>query len=190
MRTSQNGINLIKQFEGCKLKAYKCPAGRWTIGYGHTNGVKSGQTITQAKAEEYLKNDLVIYEKGVENVVKVKLNQNQFDALVSFSYNVGLGALRTSTLMKKLNAKDYTGAANEFPRWNKSNGKVLSGLTRRRAAEQKLFKTSCETYHTVKNGETLTGIARKYGTTVNKLVELNKIKNPNLIIVGQKLRIN
>lgn len=189
MRTSQKGINLIKQFEGCSLQAYKCPAGKWTIGYGHTKGVKQGQKITQAKAEELLKSDLINYEKGVTKAVKVPINQNQYDALVSFSYNVGLAALRTSTLLKKLNKKDYTGAANEFMRWNKANGKVLNGLTKRRAAEQKLFKTSCEKYHTVKKGETLTSIAKKYKTTISKLVKLNKLKNPNLIIPGQKLRI-
>ena len=85
MRTSQNGINLIKRFEGCRLTSYKCPSGKWTIGYGHTNGVKQGQKITKIKAEEYLKNDLKAFENAVEKMVKVPLNQNQFDALVSFA---------------------------------------------------------------------------------------------------------
>lgn len=190
MKTSQNGINLIKQFEGCRLTAYKCPAGVWTIGYGHTSGVKNGMTITQTKAEEYLKSDLVIYEKGVENAVKVTLNQNQFDALVSFSYNCGLGALRSSTLLKKLNAGDYTGASNEFPRWNKSNGRVLEGLKRRRTAEKALFdKIPAQIVYVVQKGDTLSKIASKYGTTYQAIAKLNGIKNPNLIKVGQKLKI-
>ena len=103
MKTSQNGINLIKKYEGCRLTAYKCPAGLWTIGYGHTKNVKSGQKITQKQAENFLKQDLKTFEKGVEKAVKVRLNQNQFDALVSFAYNCGLGALKTSTLLRKLN---------------------------------------------------------------------------------------
>lgn len=189
MKTSQNGINLIKQFEGCKLTAYKCPAGVWTIGYGHTKGVKKGQKITKEQAVNFLQDDLKTFENGVKKAVKIDLNQNQFDSLVSFTYNVGLGAFRTSTLLKKLNNKDYTGAAAEFQRWNKANGKVLNGLIRRRTAEAKLFATKCETYHIVKKGENLTVIAKRYKTTVSKLVTTNKIKNPNLIYVGQKLKI-
>lgn len=190
MKTSQNGINLIKQFEGCKLTAYKCPAGVWTIGYGHTNGVKSGQTITQAKAEEYLKSDLIKYENYVNGYVKVSLNQNQFDALVSFTYNCGGGALKTSTLLKKLNNKDYTGASNEFPRWNKSNGKVLNGLVKRRTAEKTLFdKTPEQTIYVVQKGDTLSKIAKKYGTTYQQLAKLNNISNPNKIYVGQKIKV-
>ena len=139
MKTSDVGIELIKKYEGCVLKSYKCPSGVWTIGYGHTNGVKSGMQITKAQALNYLKQDLSIYEKAVTNYVKVPLNQNQFDALVSFSFNCGSGALKTSTLLQKLNSSDYNGAANEFPRWNKSNGKVLNGLVRRREEEKELF---------------------------------------------------
>ena len=139
MKTSNVGIELIKKYEGCVLKAYKCPSGVWTIGYGHTNGVKSGMKITKTQAVNYLKQDLSIYEKAVTDYVKVPLNQNQFDALVSFSFNCGVGALKTSTLLQKLNSSDYNGAANEFPRWNKSNGKVLNGLVRRRQEEKELF---------------------------------------------------
>lgn len=190
MKTSQSGIELIKKFEGCRLAAYKCPAGVWTIGYGHTSGVKAGQKITQQQAETYLKNDLQVFEKGVEKVVKVSLNQNQFDALVSFSYNCGLGALRTSTLLKKLNAGDYKGASKEFPRWNKSNGRVLTGLTRRRSAEKALFdKTPAPTVYVVKKGDTLSKIAQKYNTTVIQLAKLNNINNVNLIYVGQKIKV-
>lgn len=139
MKTSDVGIELIKKYEGCILKSYKCPSGVWTIGYGHTNGVKSGMQITKAQALDYLKQDLNVFEKAVTDYVKVPLNQNQFDALVSFSFNCGSGALKTSTLLKKLNSCDYNGAANEFLKWNKSNGKVLNGLVRRRQEEKELF---------------------------------------------------
>lgn len=139
MKTSKNGIELIKKYEGCRLTAYKCPANVWTIGYGHTKNVKKGMKITKAEAESYLKDDLNTYENAVNKYVKVPLNQNQFDALVSFSFNCGTGALKTSTLLKKLNKKDYKGAANEFLRWNKANGKVLNGLTKRRKEERGLF---------------------------------------------------
>jgi lysozyme len=141
MKTSKNGINLIKKYEGCYLKAYKCPANVWTIGYGRTKGVKQGMKITKAKAEAHLKDDLVTFENAVDKYVKVPINQNQFDALVSFSFNCGTGALKTSTLLRNLNKKDYSGAANEFLRWNKANGKVLNGLTKRRKEERTLFLT-------------------------------------------------
>ena len=190
MKISQAGIDLIKSFEGCSLTAYKCPAGVWTIGYGHTSGVRAGQKITQKQAEEFLKSDLTLYEKGVEKAVRVKLNQNQFDALVSFSYNCGVGALRNSTLLKKLNAGDYKGSSAEFPRWNKANGRILAGLKRRRAAEKALFdKIPVQTVYTVKKGDTLSKIAKDYKTTVSKLVKLNNIKNPNLIYPGQKVKL-
>ena len=143
--TGQKGIELIKSFEGCRLAAYKCPAGVLTIGYGHTSGVTSGQTISQAQAEEYLKADLAKYENAVNEYVTAALNQNQFDALVSFTYNCGAGALKSSTLLKKLNAGDYSGAASEFAKWNKASGKVLAGLTKRRAAEKALFTTAAAT---------------------------------------------
>ena len=144
MKLSKVGIDLIKSFEGCYLKAYKCPAGVWTIGWGTTepiDGVKphEGMVITQKQADELLIKNLNGYENAVNEYVTYSINQNQFDALVSFAYNCGNGALKTSTLLKKLNAGDVHGAANEFLRWNKANGKVLSGLTRRREAERKLF---------------------------------------------------
>ncbi len=190
MKTSQNGIDLIKKFEGCRLAAYKCPAGRWTIGYGHTSGVKAGQKITQKQAENYLKSDLRKYEKGVEKAVKVTLNQNQFDALISFTYNCGIGALISSTLLKKLNTGDYKGASAEFPKWCKSNGRVLTGLKRRRNAERVLFdKIPVKTIYVVKSGDTLAKIAQKHNTTVAKLVKLNNIKNPDVIYAGQKLKV-
>lgn len=139
MRTSSTGINLIKRFEGLKLTAYRCPAGVPTIGYGTTKNVKLGTTITEEKAEDLLKKDLVRFETAVKTDVRVKLNQNQFDALVSFSYNVGTGALQSSTLLKKLNHGDYKGASQEFSRWNRAGGKVLNGLIKRREAEKELF---------------------------------------------------
>ena len=147
MKISQTGINLIKQFEGCYLTAYLCPAKVWTIGYGTTGTVDGkaigkGMKITKQKAEQLLRKDLEQFEKAVSAAVKVPINQNQFDALVSFSYNCGAGALRKSTLLRKLNQKDYKGAAEEFLKWNKGGGKVLAGLTRRREAERKLFLAS------------------------------------------------
>lgn len=144
MRASENGINLIKQFEGCRLAAYQDSVGVWTIGYGWTqsvdgNPVAKGMAITQQKADDLLKQGVVQYENGVNSLVKVQLNQNQFDALVDFAYNLGVNALRGSTLLKKLNTGDYAGAANEFTKWNKAGGKELAGLMRRREAEKSLF---------------------------------------------------
>lgn len=139
MKTSQQGIDLIKSFESLQLKAYVCPAGVLTIGWGSTKGVYVGMVITPAQAEKYLREDLSEFEEAIARHVKAELNQNQFDALVCWSYNCGIGALVKSTLLKKLNAKDYAGAAAEFKRWNKAQGRVLKGLTRRREAEEKLF---------------------------------------------------
>lgn len=140
MKISQKGVNLIKEFEGLELKAYKDAVGIVTIGYGSTGPhVSMGQTVTQAEAEALLMKDVSRFEIGVEQLVKVPLNQNQFDALVSFAFNLGLGNLGSSTLLRKLNSKDYVGAANEMLRWNKAKGKVLKGLTRRRVAEKALF---------------------------------------------------
>lgn len=140
MKISKKGLDLIKQFEGLELKAYKDSVGVVTIGYGSTGPhVSMGMVITQEQAESLLKQDVSRFEKGVSELVKVPLNQNQFDALVSFSFNLGLGNLKSSTLLRKLNFLDYVGAANEFPRWNKAGGVVLKGLTRRREAEKALF---------------------------------------------------
>lgn len=141
MKINEAGLNLIKDFEGCRLKAYLCPAGVWTIGYGHTQGVKPDMVISQLQAERFLRQDLKRFEDAVTSLVKVPITPNQFSALVSFAYNVGTGALYDSTLLRKLNKKDYKGAANEFLRWNKAGGKVLPGLTRRRIAEKDLFES-------------------------------------------------
>lgn len=141
MRINDKGLELIKKYEGCRLLAYKCPAGVWTIGYGHTTDVKSGMAITKADAERLLLQDIKRFEEGVEALVKVPLTSNQFSALVSFAFNCGLSALRSSTLLKKLNVGDLNGAAREILRWDKVNKKPVEGLTKRRKEEQKLFLT-------------------------------------------------
>lgn len=141
MVISDKGIALIKEFESCELKAYRCPAGILTIGFGHTRGVKEGDHITQAQAERYLRGDLVGVEHDVQRLVKVPLTQGQYDALVSFTFNCGTRAFSTSSLLGKLNAKDYDGAAEELQRWNKAGGKVQGGLTRRRLLEKRLFES-------------------------------------------------
>ncbi len=139
MKISQEGLDLIKKFEGLRLKAYKCPAGVWTIGYGSTVGVVGGQEITEADAEAFLKYDLFDPELFIDFYVTVPLAQEQFDALVSLVFNIGIGAFRKSTLLKKLNAGDYRGAAKEFDRWTRAGGIVLSGLIGRRRIEKELF---------------------------------------------------
>ena len=139
MKTSPKGIALIKEFEGLRLKAYQCPGGVWTIGYGHTAGVKSGMVITEAQAEEYLKADLIAYERYL-NGLGLALNQNQFDALVSFIYNVGTGNFSSSTLLRKIRVNPQDNSImDEFLRWVYSKGRVLPGLQRRRLAEMKLY---------------------------------------------------
>lgn len=138
-QTNASGVHLIKTFEGLRLKAYQDAVGVWTIGYGTTRGVRPGQEISEAQAEALLKTDLNRFENAVNQAVRVSINDNQFAALVSFAYNVGSGALRSSTLLRKLNRRDIYGAANEFPRWNRAGGRVLAGLTRRRKAERALF---------------------------------------------------
>ena len=140
MHMSQGGLdNLLKKFEGCKLKAYRCPANVCTIGYGHTSAagapqVVDGMIITQADAEDILKRDIVKYEIAVMDLVKVKLTQNQFDVLVDFAYNAGVGNLKSSTMLKKVNAGDLDAVPAELMKWTKGGGKVLPGLVRRRQA--------------------------------------------------------
>lgn len=137
-RIGQAGLALIKQYEGCRLAAYKCSAGVWTIGYGHTAGVHSGMTITQAQADAYLQQDIAKFEGYVNNPAYVpitaNLNQNQFDALVSFAFNLGAGNLR-----KLCKGRTAAQIAQAMTQYCKANGKVLAGLRRRRAAEQALF---------------------------------------------------
>lgn len=138
--TSDEGRALITRFEGEKLNAYLCPAKIWTIGVGHTGpDVKPGMLITREKSQALLSLDLARFEAAVNRLCPVT-TQDQFDALVSFAFNVGSGSLQGSTLRRKHNEGDYAGAANEFARWNKAGGKVLPGLTARRAAEAKLYR--------------------------------------------------
>ena len=139
MITGENGLHLIKTYEGLRLKAYKCPAGVLTIGYGHTSGVKPGDVITEEQAETMLKNDLKIYENYVNNYVNVPLTQNQFDALVSFTYNLGGGTLKESSLLKRLNEGKYDDASYWFDRYVYAGRKKLQGLVNRRAKEKELF---------------------------------------------------
>lgn len=141
MRTGNSGLDLVKRSESLVLKAYLCPAHVWTIGYGHTRGVKMGDTCTEEQANQWLREDLRDAEAIVDATVDVPLSQNQFDALVSFVFNVGGGAFKTSTLLRLLNRGEYSRAAEQLDRWNKAAGQVLAGLTTRRAAERALFET-------------------------------------------------
>jgi lysozyme len=142
MKLSKGGADFVKKYEGCRLNAYKCPAGVWTIGYGSTAGVKEGQVISQAQAEALFDKDIQRFVDGVNQAVKVELNQNQFDALVSFAYNCGVGALQKSTLLEYVNKRQFDKASVEFEKWNKGGGKVLQGLVSRRNEEQALFDRS------------------------------------------------
>jgi len=166
MQTSQKGIELIKQYEGCRLAAYKCPAGVWTIGYGHTGSdVKYGQTITQAKAEQLLRQDLAKFEKHVMLFnSKYHWTQNEFDALVSFAFNIGSINQLTAN---KLRTKDQIAQAMLL--YNKAAGKVLPGLTKRRQSERELF-------------------LRKEATKVD--IAQSKVKKLPVIIDGKTLQID
>jgi len=139
MNISQEGLSLIKKFEGCELEAYKCAAGVWTIGYGSTKGIKEGDTVSQEEADKLLLHEMEEYEGYINDMVNVDLEQNQFDAMVSWVFNLGPANLKASTLLKVLNAKDYEGVPAQIKRWNKAGGKVLQGLIRRREAESLLF---------------------------------------------------
>jgi len=139
LKTGEAGINLIKSHESLSLKAYLCPAGKLTIGWGHTAGVQPNEAINEEEAETFLRADLASSEQVVNRVVNVPLTQNQFDALSSFCFNVGNGNFETSTLLKLLNEGKYADAAEQFLVWNHSNGHVLDGLTKRREAERELF---------------------------------------------------
>ena len=140
MQLSEKGFDLIKKYEGLKLKAYKCPAGIWTIGYGSTYGIKEGMEITEAEADEMLRRDVHTAEVCVNGAVTVPLTQGEYDALVSFVFNLGCGKFRGSTLLRRLNSADYDGAAAEFLRWTRAAGQELSGLVARRKAEKERFE--------------------------------------------------
>ena len=141
MKISLEGLALIKRFEGCRLESYKCSANVLTIGYGHTSGVKETDTITQDEADKLLQEDVEQFEKYVDDNVTVELGQSQFDALVAWTFNLGVGNLRESTMLKKLNSEDYASVPSEMKRWNKAGGKTLDGLIRRRKAESLLFQS-------------------------------------------------
>ncbi|EEL8285090.1 lysozyme [Salmonella enterica] len=139
MKASDNGRAFIRAREGVKLAAYQDGGGVWTIGYGHTRGVKQGQVINHEQADEFLDSDLRQVESCISERVTVALNQNQFDALVSFVFNVGRQAFSDSTLLKKLNEGNYRAAADQFTRWVYDNDKFVQGLYNRRVAERDLF---------------------------------------------------
>ena len=140
MNISQEGLALIKKFEGCELEAYKCAAGVWTIGYGSTKNVKEGDTITQEDADKLLAHEMNEYESYIHDMVTVDLKQHQFDALVSWVFNLGPTNLAASTLLKVLNKGEYDEVPTQIKRWNKAGGKVLQGLIRRREAEALHFQ--------------------------------------------------
>jgi len=140
LKISQRGIDLIKRFEGCELEAYQDLVGKWTIGYGHTKEVSEGMRITKDQAEHMLTEELKEFEGYINNYVFVDLEQNQFDALTSWVYNLGPTNLRNSTMLKVLNAGKYTEVPYQMKRWNRAGGRVSKGLTRRREAEARLFE--------------------------------------------------
>ena len=177
MKISSKGLAIIKKYEGCRLKAYRCPAGVPTIGYGHTAGVKMGQTITQAQADTYLKQDVAWAEKAVNNLKK-GFNQNQFDALVSFTYNCGIGNL--TTLCKN---RDITTIGEKIVLYNKANGKVLAGLKKRRLEEQALYKTPV-------SGKTTVPAATAYTSmpTIHKGDKGEAVKKMQNALLAQKFK--
>jgi spore coat assembly protein SafA len=211
MSLSQNGVDLIKGFEGLRLNAYQDSVGVWTIGYGHTAGVRPGDHITQAQAEAFLKQDTGWAQQAVRDNVKVPLTQGQFDALTSFTFNLGAGALKGSTLLRELNAGHYATAQKEFGKWVHAGGQRLEGLVRRRAAEAALFGGQAPTgtaptqpggspnapapspsagRYTVRRGDTLSAIAQQHGVSLAALIAANpQIANPDLIFAGQQIKL-
>jgi lysozyme len=139
---SAKGLALTQQFEGCRLTAYQDQVGVWTIGYGHTGSdVTPGLTITEEQSKALLAKDVCSAAACVNNVVTVKLAQEEFDALVDFVFNLGAGAFRGSTMLRLLNVGDFEGAAAQFERWSRAGGVIVAGLLRRRQAEASLFRT-------------------------------------------------
>lgn len=144
MTTSERGLALIMECEGFCPEAYLCPAGVWTIGYGHTGGVRPGERCSRDEARDWLGRDVGAAEQAVRRHVRIPLAQAEFDALVSFVFNVGTGAFAASTLLRKLGAGDRAGAAAEFDRWVRGGDRVLPGLVTRRARERALFEEARE----------------------------------------------
>jgi lysozyme len=139
---TDDGINLLKHFEGLRTEAYPDPATGaepWTIGYGCTKDVKEGDCITPEMADVMLLREVASFEKGVRDLVKYDLDENQISALTCFAYNVGLGNLQSSTMLKMINSGSVMAAADQFPRWNMAAGKVMPGLIKRRDAERRLY---------------------------------------------------
>jgi lysozyme len=140
MKISDEGLALIKHFEGCRLEAYLCPAGVWTIGYGHTRSVRDSDVIDQEAAEAFLIEDLEEFEGYVNSMTEVALKQNEFDALVAWVFNLGPGNFKESTLLNRINYGPISDVPSQIKRWNKAGGKVLEGLVKRRAAEAALWE--------------------------------------------------
>ncbi|MDF2606596.1 MAG: hypothetical protein K0S34_786 [Bacillales bacterium] len=195
MLISKNGLDLIKKFEGCRLQAYLDPVGVPTIGYGHTSRVKLGQTITQAQADELLKDDIKIYSNHVQALIDnktilFKVNQNMFDALTSFCYNLGKG-----NLIKLVKGRVISEVSSAMLLYVKAGGRVLNGLVRRRTEERNLFLKPVENavnnsfrVYTVVKGDTLTKISKKLKRTIDTLSKMNNIKDINKIYVGQIIK--
>lgn len=207
MSISESGVKMIEGFEGLRLTAYQDAGGVWTIGYGHTGGVRPGEHISQAQAEAYLKSDLGWAQSAVRRNVHVPLSQNQFDALVSLTYNLGAGGY--GGLLHDLNAGNYAKAQQDFHLYVHAGGRVLQGLVNRRNKEAALFgskapggstqppppskpapKPTGSSTYTVRSGDTLSGIAAKHGVSLSALEHANpQIKNFNKIYVGEKIHI-
>lgn len=201
MKISQKGINLIKEFEGLRLEAYQDSVGVWTIGFGHTKGVYPGMVITEQQAINYLLQDIDSHVAGIFRYITVKLNQNQFDALASFHFNLGPYILQNSYLLQLINSNQFSAAAEQMKVYNRAGGQVLPGLVRRREAEAKLFLSNSSAssepvnpiesgnlVHTVVAGDSLWRISQKYGVTVAQLVQLNGFSSENVTIhPGQKI---
>lgn len=200
MKLGAEGKKLIQSFEGCRLDAYKAVSTEkyWTIGWGHYGpDIRQGQTITKDKANELFDEDIQSYVNAVNNL-GITLNQNQFDALVSFCYNCGIGSLKQ--LVKD---RSLTQISNSILLYNKSGGKVLADLIRRRATEQKLFntpvknltnkststKSTVKDIHTVIKGDTVSKIAKNHGVTIEHIKKLNKLDADCKIKIDQKLRV-
>jgi GH24 family phage-related lysozyme (muramidase) len=188
MFISQEGIDLIKKFEGCRLTAYDDGTGVYTIGYGHTAGVKKGQVITQRQAENYLIADLTYCACDVKklidnNTILFKVNQTMFDALVSFTFNLGAW-----NLIKLVANRTVSEVANAMLLYVNAGGKRLQGLVNRRNAERELFLRHEYKFYTIKPGDTLRKISKNLGVSQTYLIEQNNIVNPNIIFAGDTLR--
>lgn len=201
MQISSAGVSLVKEFEGLRLTAYQDSVGVWTIGYGHTLNVYQGMVISEAQAVQFLNDDIRSHAMGIFNYITVKLTQNQFDALVSFHFNLGAYILDGSLLLTLINSRQFFAAAEEMKKYNRAGGQVLQGLVRRRQAEVDLFLSGAtsnpdptnpgetnEVIHTVVSGDSLWKISQLYGVTIAEIVELNNFASQNVMIhPGQKI---